>query len=81
MYQLVQILGPILFLLHVNGITNVSETLSPILFTDLFYNFIFTTLSISHSNYSHLINNLNHELESIQTLTLVNILTINIAKI
>ena len=55
------ILGTILFMLCVNDITNISETLSPILFADD------TMLSISHCNYSHLINILNHELECIQT--------------
>ena len=53
------ILGPILFLIYINDLPNVSNILSSILFADD------TTLSISNSSYTELVNVANRELDLI----------------
>ena len=68
------ILGPILFLVYVNELPNVSELLQPILFADD------TTVSLSHQNFTHLVNNLNLELDKIYQWSISNRLSINAEK-
>jgi hypothetical protein len=66
------ILGPILFLLYINDLPNISNIFSYILFADD------TTLSTSHKDYSHLITVTNRELELVNQWTIANRLSLNI---
>ena len=68
------VLGPLLFLIYINDLPNVSATLTPILFADD------TTLSTSNSQYNLLVTDLNTQLEKIQNWTLANRLTVNVNK-
>ena len=68
------ILAPILFLIYINDLANVSEILSPTLFADD------TTLTISHNNYTQMVTDLNAELKLINEWTKSNRLTINVDK-
>ena len=68
------ILGPLLFLIYVNDLPNVSEQLQPIMFADD------TTLSCSGPNLDNLIQNLNNELENFTNWSIANKLTINTDK-
>ena len=67
------ILGPLLFLLYINDLPNVSE-FSTILFADD------TTLTTSHQHYPTLINNINLELVKIRNWLINNRLSLNIDK-
>ena len=68
------VLGPILFLVFINDLPNVSVLLKSILFADD------TTISFSDKNYSSLISVINSELERIVSWTISNKLVINTNK-
>ena len=68
------ILGPILFIIYVNDLPHVSQSLKPTIFADD------TTLSMSHHNYNDLILEVNRELDLLNEWTLANRLSINCAK-
>lgn len=68
------ILGPILFLLYINDLSNVSDLLSTVLFADD------TTLYRSDSNYNNLIAETNNELNKINQWLINNRLSINLSK-
>ena len=68
------VLGPLLFLVFINDLPNVSVMLKSILFADD------TTISFSHKNYSSLISVINSELEKIVSWTNSNKLVINTNK-
>ena len=68
------IIGPVLFLIYINDLPNVSNILFPTLFADD------TNFSISHQNYSEMIPVLNNELTKVHDWTLSNRLTINFDK-
>ena len=68
------IIGPLLFLIFINDLPNVSDKFDTCLFADD------TTLSISNSNSTVLIDSTNLELEKINKWTLANRLTINVEK-
>ena len=54
------ILGPLLFIIYINDLYNVSNILQPIMFADD------TNLFSSHSNIKYLFNNVNLELNKIE---------------
>mgnify|MGYP000542503182 CR=1 FL=1 len=66
--------GPLLFLIYINDLPSVSNSLSCILFADD------TTFLSSNSNYTHLINSLNTELEKIDVWFAVNRLSLSSSK-
>ena len=68
------ILGPLLFILCINDLTNVSDDLFPILFADD------TSVYIEADKESDLIKTLNEELAKLNIWLNANKLTINIAK-
>jgi hypothetical protein len=68
------ILGPLLFLLYVNDMVNVSNILFSILFADD------TNLFLTGKNLSATINNMNKELEKVVDWLSVNKLSLNIKK-
>ena len=68
------IVAPLLFVLYVNDLPNVSQLFHTILFADD------TTLSTSDNDYSTLVDNVNRELDSVRTWTLVNRLSLNVSK-
>lgn len=68
------ILGPLLFLIYINDICNVSSLAKLILFADD------TNLFFSHANPVHLINVINQELEKISIWLRVNKLFLNVDK-
>ena len=68
------ILAPILFLLFINDLPNISQNFKSILFADD------TTLSFNHSNYTDLNTTCNVELKSFHKWTLANRLTLNVDK-
>ena len=68
------VLGPILFLLYINDLPNVSKLFKYILFADD------TTLSVSGNHFSDLVNITNDELELIHQWTISNRLSLNINK-
>ena len=68
------ILGPLLFLLYVNDLKNVSQILKPIMFADD-TNFFYT-----HKNIKNLFETVNKELKSVQTWFNANKLSLNISK-
>ena len=68
------ILGPILFLVYINDLPNVSQFLSSILFADD------TTLSASHEDFNTLRTTTDNELTKILDWTVANRLTINVEK-
>ena len=68
------ILGPLLFLIYINDLPNVSNLLQTILFADD------TTLTYSHKNYMELVPIINTELRKIKEWTLLNRLTMNVDK-
>jgi hypothetical protein len=68
------ILGPLLFLLYINDIANISNLLTPILFADD------SSLFISGNNLEQIINNLNSELQKVKNWVDANKLTLNIEK-
>ena len=68
------ILGPLLFLLYVNDIANLSPTVMPILFADD------TNLFVRGSNIAELFHSINSELETLVKWIHANKLSLNIAK-
>ena len=68
------VLGPKLFLLYINDITEVSDLLKFILFADD------TTILCSHSDINSLILTLNHELQKLYDWFAANKLSLNISK-
>ena len=67
-------LGPILFLLYVNDIPNISDSFSPILFADDL------TLNFTCENENYLVENCNREIDKLVSWTQINRLTINYDK-
>ena len=68
------ILGPLLFILYINDLVEVSDTLHTILFADD------TTVTIEGKNEAELINILNTELQKLNCWLKANKLTINVSK-
>ena len=68
------ILGPLLFLIYVNDLPNVSNMLDPVMFADD------TNLFISSSNIKTLFATVNHELEKISLWFIANRLSLNVEK-
>ena len=68
------ILGPILFLLYINDICNICNSLKPILFADD------STLSMIGDNPSDLVHNKNRELVKFSEWCIANRLTVNTGK-
>ncbi|MGE5862423.1 MAG: RNA-directed DNA polymerase, partial [Nitrososphaerales archaeon] len=68
------ILGPILFLIYINDIANVSQIIHIILFADD------TNIFMAHENLNVLIHTLNNELKSINTWFMANKLSLNVEK-
>ena len=68
------ILGPLLFILYINDLAEVSDTLHTILFADD------TTVTIEGKNEVELINILNTELQKLNCWLKANKLTINVSK-
>ena len=68
------IIGPILFLIYINDLPNVSPILDTTLFADD------TTISVSDTNYDELIHKTNTELIKINDWTISNRLTVNVDK-
>lgn len=68
------ILGPLLFLLYVNDIANISPTLMPILFADD------TNLFVRGSNLAYLFQNFNSEMKTLVKWIHANDLSLNISK-
>ena len=68
------ILGPLLFLLYVNGLKNASSVLDPFIFTDD------TNLFYTHSNIQKLFSAMNEELASINQWFTSNKLSLNAKK-
>lgn len=68
------ILGPLLFLIYINDMVNVSSSLLPILFADD------TNLFLSGKNVNNLLNAMNTELEKISDWINCNKLSLNIGK-
>jgi hypothetical protein len=66
--------GPILFILYINDLPNVSELFSTILFADD------TSLTVSDNQYDSLINKTNSELDKIRDWTMANRLSLNVDK-
>ena len=68
------IIGPILFLIYINDLPNVTPNADTTLFADD------TTISISNTSFDELIQNTNAELVKINNWTISNRLTINVEK-
>ena len=68
------ILGPLLFLLYVNDICNISDILFPILFADD------TNVFVSGRDINHMMNTMNIELKKIWSWLNTNKLSLNINK-
>ena len=68
------ILGPLLFIIYINDLPNVTNKLFPILFADD------TTLLIEGSNIHDIITSLNNELNSLNVWLGANKLSINVSK-
>ena len=68
------VLGPILFLLYINDVSNVSDGLVATLFADD------TTLTVTDEDFSNLLSSTNTELTKLHDWTIQNRLTINVAK-
>ena len=66
------ILGPLLFILYINDIVNVSTVLNPVLFADD------TSLFHAHTDFGTLIEEINEELQKISTWFHTNKLSLNI---
>ena len=67
-------LGPLLFLVYINDLPNVSPELQSLIFADD------TTLSMNNKKFFSLIQKVNHELIKVKIWTVANKLTINVAK-
>lgn len=74
-HKVVGILAPILFLLYINDICNISHSLKPILFADD------STLYMIGDKPSDLVYNANRELVKFSDWCIANHLTVNIANI
>jgi hypothetical protein len=68
------ILGPLLFLLYINDITNVSDTIFPIIFADD------TNIFLTGKNIDEIILNMNYELQNIVKWLNANKLSLNVGK-
>ena len=68
------ILGPLLFLMYINDLPNVSNLLHTVLFA------VDTTLTYSHKDNNELVQTVNSELDKIKDWTLRNRLTMNVDK-
>ena len=68
------IIGPILFIIYINDLPNVSNRLSCTLFADD------TNFNFTHENYNDMVTILNSELVKINDWTIANRLTINVDK-
>ena len=68
------ILGPLIFILYINDISNVSETLFPILFADD------SNVFIQGNNLNNMVSTMNRELNKIYTLVISNKLSLNVSK-
>jgi len=68
------VLAPILFLLYINDLVNVSDFFHYVLFADD------TTICSSHENFDYLVCNVNTELEKINKWMLANKLSLNLTK-
>ena len=68
------ILGPLLFLIYINDISNASSMLQYILFADD------TNVFYSHADLNHLVATLNNELPKLSTWFKSNILALNLSK-
>ena len=68
------IIGPLLFMLYINNMTNVSNMIFPILFADE------TTVLIEGNNLDVSITSLNSELDRINTWLISNKLSLNVTK-
>ena len=68
------ILGPILFLIYINDLPNVSKLFNTILFADD------TTLSLTHESYPSLVELTNTELSAINKWIVKNRLSLNVDK-
>ena len=68
------IIGPILFLIYINDLPNVSSKLSTTLYADD------TNFSLSNENYDDMVSTLNTELAKVYDWTVSNRLTINVGK-
>ena len=68
------IIGPLLFILYINDINNVSKKIFPILFADD------TTVLIEGNNLDVIITSLNSELDRINTWLKSNKLSLNVTK-
>ena len=68
------VLGPLLYLVYVNDIINVSPNLLPILFADD------TNIFLSGENINELFDTMNYEIEKLLEWTIVNKLSLNVSK-
>ena len=68
------ILGPLFFLLYINDICNVSQSVETILFADD------TNIFFSHKDPEHVIDSLNNELKKLSDWFQVNKLSLNVEK-
>ena len=69
------ILGPLLFLMYLNDLSNMSKLLDPIMFADG------TNLFFSHHDIKTLVDTVNNELSNIRPWFTANILSLNAEKI
>ena len=68
------VLGPLLYLIYVNDLANISQSLLPISFADD------TNVFLSGKNINNIIDKMNNDLKHFYTWTTVNRLTLNIDK-
>ena len=68
------LLGPLLFLVYINDLVNVSDRFSTVLFADD------TCFTLSHLNYNILVDQMNGDLEKFRIWTLINRISVNLDK-